>query len=155
MNKLHWNLKRNSYIFIQENVFENVIWKTAAILSRPQCVKRLNTVDKTPTTFWVQTIPLYLYNNFEILKKSSNWTEWQQELSIQKSLSLIYYKSCLNTSVTDWKQSSDFNSMVPLLSRFYSRLNFAFSWIQYRHNEIYNNNCVNFWEFRSPCILFH
>ena len=25
------------YIFIQENAFENVIWKTAAILSRPQC----------------------------------------------------------------------------------------------------------------------
>ena len=24
--------------FIQENAFENVIWKMAAILSRPQCV---------------------------------------------------------------------------------------------------------------------
>ena len=34
-----WNLKRNSYIFIQENVFENVVWKTAVILSRPQCDK--------------------------------------------------------------------------------------------------------------------
>ena len=32
-------LKRNSYIFIQENAFENVVWKMAAILSRPQCVK--------------------------------------------------------------------------------------------------------------------
>ena len=29
---------RNSYIFIQENVFENVVRKLAAILSRPQCV---------------------------------------------------------------------------------------------------------------------
>ena len=37
-NKLQWNLKRNSYIFIQENAFENVVWKMAAILSRPQCV---------------------------------------------------------------------------------------------------------------------
>ena len=26
------------YIFIQENAFENVVWKMAAILSRPQCV---------------------------------------------------------------------------------------------------------------------
>ena len=39
--KPQWNLKRNSYIFIQENVFENVFWKTAAILSRPQCVNKM------------------------------------------------------------------------------------------------------------------
>ena len=30
-NKLQWNLIRNSYIFIKENVFENVIWKMPAI----------------------------------------------------------------------------------------------------------------------------
>ena len=30
---------RNSNIFIQENAFESVVCKTAAILSRPQCVK--------------------------------------------------------------------------------------------------------------------
>ena len=39
MNKLRWNLKRNSYIFIQENAFENIVCEMAAILSRPQCVK--------------------------------------------------------------------------------------------------------------------
>ena len=37
-NKLQWNFDRNSYIFHQENPFENVVWKMAAILSRPQCV---------------------------------------------------------------------------------------------------------------------
>ena len=37
-NKLQWNVNRNSYIFIQENPLENVVWKMAAILSRPQCV---------------------------------------------------------------------------------------------------------------------
>ena len=37
-NKLQWNLNQNSYIFIQENAFENVVWKMSAILSRPQCV---------------------------------------------------------------------------------------------------------------------
>ena len=31
-NKLQWNLKRNSYIFIQENAFENVVRKMAAIM---------------------------------------------------------------------------------------------------------------------------
>ena len=38
-NRLQWNVNRNLYIFIQENPFENVVWKMAAILSRPQCVK--------------------------------------------------------------------------------------------------------------------
>ena len=33
-------LIKSSYIFIQENVLENVVWKTAAILSQPQCVKK-------------------------------------------------------------------------------------------------------------------
>ena len=36
-NKLQWNLNRNLNIFIKENAFENVVWKMAAILSRPQC----------------------------------------------------------------------------------------------------------------------
>ena len=37
-NKLQWNFNRYSNIFIQENPFQNVVWKIAAILSRPQCV---------------------------------------------------------------------------------------------------------------------
>ena len=37
-NQLQWYLNHNSYIFIQENAFENVVWKISAILSRPQCV---------------------------------------------------------------------------------------------------------------------
>ena len=38
-NKLQWNLNLNSYIFFQENGFQSVVWKMAAILSQPQCVK--------------------------------------------------------------------------------------------------------------------
>ena len=38
-NTFQWNRKQNSYIFIQENAFQNVVRKMAAILSRPQCVK--------------------------------------------------------------------------------------------------------------------
>ena len=40
-NKLQWNFNQNLNIFIQENAFENVIWKMAAIWSRPQCVNEL------------------------------------------------------------------------------------------------------------------
>ena len=32
-NKFKWNLMRNSYIIIQENAFENVVWK-----QRPSCI---------------------------------------------------------------------------------------------------------------------
>ena len=40
-NKIQWNLNRNSYVFTQENTSETVAWKTAAILSRPQCIKNV------------------------------------------------------------------------------------------------------------------
>ena len=37
-NKLQWNRKRNSHIFIQENALENVVCEMAVLLSRRQCV---------------------------------------------------------------------------------------------------------------------
>ena len=30
-NKLQWNFHKNAYIFIEENDFENVVWKMASI----------------------------------------------------------------------------------------------------------------------------
>ena len=36
-----WNINRNSYIFIQENAFQKVVWEMAAILSRLQCVNQI------------------------------------------------------------------------------------------------------------------
>ena len=40
-NKFQWNLYRNSYIFIQQNVLQNVVWEMSAILYRPLCVNAL------------------------------------------------------------------------------------------------------------------
>ena len=37
-NKLQWILNRNSFILIQENAFENIAWKMAAVLFGPQYV---------------------------------------------------------------------------------------------------------------------
>ena len=37
-NTFQWILKRNSYIFIHKNPFENVIWKMAVILAQLECV---------------------------------------------------------------------------------------------------------------------
>ena len=39
--KLQWDLKRNSYIFIEEKAFENVVCEMAGILYRPLCVNQL------------------------------------------------------------------------------------------------------------------
>ena len=44
-NKLQWNFNRNSYIFIQHDGSENVVWKMVAILCRPQCVNSLRPGD--------------------------------------------------------------------------------------------------------------
>ena len=38
-NKLKWNVHRNSYIFIQENAFGNVVCEMSVIISRLHCVK--------------------------------------------------------------------------------------------------------------------
>ena len=40
-NKFQWNYNQNSNIFIQENAFENVICKMAAILPQPQAAKQV------------------------------------------------------------------------------------------------------------------
>ena len=37
-NKLQWNLQQNSYIFIKENAFENVVCRMVVILFRSQCI---------------------------------------------------------------------------------------------------------------------
>ena len=54
-NKLQWNLNRNKYIFIQQNAFENVVWKLLAILSRPQCVHVLAPCMNQPSQ-WINWI---------------------------------------------------------------------------------------------------
>ena len=45
-NKLQWNIDRNSWIYIQENPFENVVCEIASILSRLQCVKKKNVLTR-------------------------------------------------------------------------------------------------------------
>ena len=39
-NKLQWNINRNLYISIEENAFENGVWKMAATVPRPQWVNQ-------------------------------------------------------------------------------------------------------------------
>ena len=57
MNKLQWNFSRKSYIFIEENAFEKVVCKMAAIFSQPQCVNlQFIACDKALwDTYWLQS----------------------------------------------------------------------------------------------------
>ena len=41
LKKFQWDLKQSSYIFIHKNACENIVWKMAAILSRPQYAKHI------------------------------------------------------------------------------------------------------------------
>ena len=51
-NKLQWNFNCNSYIFIQENPFENVVCKMASILPRPQWINRMAWHDMLKHKTW-------------------------------------------------------------------------------------------------------
>ena len=57
---LHWNDNQDSYIFIQENAFENIVWKMAAILSRPQCVNVV--LYRTIYPYWLLLPLLWRHN---------------------------------------------------------------------------------------------
>ena len=61
-NRTQWNFSRNSYIFIQENAFENVVWKMAANLSRSECV--ISHQKETTRTIFANELFFYI-NNFE------------------------------------------------------------------------------------------
>ena len=58
-------LNQNWYVFIQENAFENVVWKIAAILSRPQCVNNIFKNLDAPTGN-LTSICLFLYGIYHI-----------------------------------------------------------------------------------------
>ena len=67
-NKLQWNFNRNSNIFIQENVYESVVCKKAAILSRPQWVNTSG-VEAGNTMYFILSV---MRRGFNYLCHSSN-----------------------------------------------------------------------------------
>ena len=57
-NKLQWNFNKKSYIFIQQNPIENVVWKLSAILPRSQCPK---TQENGPLGYDLQIFQSFRY----------------------------------------------------------------------------------------------
>ena len=81
-NKLQSDLNRNSYILIQGNAFENVVWEMSAILSQPQGVNQLETKEN-----------IFCYRNIQYWSKPSHWEfyfHWLKSLC----LSLYFWLSC-------------------------------------------------------------
>ena len=94
-NKLQWNLNWNSHIFIQGNVFENIIWKMAAILSQPQSVKQVQLwLDWQPLIFNVQKQPL-------IYKKKQELLQSHQHANIQIRQNVVIHHNDVKTSQID------------------------------------------------------
>ena len=88
-NKFQWNFNRYLYIFVQENAFENVVWKILAILSWPQCVKAI-----TQTSGDLGIGPLMIQNTKIFFLRKYVWkialsTEWWPFCFGQRSLTFV------------------------------------------------------------------
>ena len=61
-NKFQWNFRQNTPISIQENAFENVVWKMASILSWPQCVNKSKIYKPSLTLLMCTTLCFPTYH---------------------------------------------------------------------------------------------
>ena len=68
---LQWKFNRNSYIFIQEPTFENVVWKMAAILSQPHVLTKQSQFSTKPLFEAMLTYFNWAIRN--IFKWNWNW----------------------------------------------------------------------------------
>ena len=89
---------------------------------------------------------------------SSKWLIFQTEINKKHNLWKISYHQWFGTNdnktaVIERKQNHKLWIINTAFIRgFTCMLNFAISWIQCPHNEINNNNCVNFKKSRSRCV---
>ena len=118
--KLQWDLNQNLNILIQENGLENVVWKMAAILSWPQCVKfdillsLLVSVQPSMTGFW----------RLHFVEEKRNWWVigymcWSNKCV--DSLGFISQMVCNIISWTMWTFLSvwfDFNFLLQSVHKF-------------------------------------
>ena len=73
-DKCRWNVDQNLNIFIQENAFENVIWKMAALLSRSQCINEFDHFDIPEHIFFSNLFKItYCYAKFTSLDFCNFW----------------------------------------------------------------------------------
>ena len=110
--KFQWNIYRNSYMFWQYDVFENVVWKMAAILSRLQCVKSFSITcgnrkwsDGTSTCSIQTKMATFCTRHFrirflativivlnEISQATSHYVNQKWQINLRKYLLLFEYR---------------------------------------------------------------
>ena len=91
--KLKWNLNQNLYIFMQENAFENVVWKMAAtspwsVLSRIQIFPGISNTEMINIHIWF-VISFYDYNSGKY-SISGKWNKHMQQNNQILQLQVLY-----------------------------------------------------------------
>ena len=99
--KLQWNLNQNPYTFVRQNAFENVVWKTTAILCQPQCVNQQGAyISKTCDLSWFY-ISNWMLSNCHI-KKFATTAKLAKSVKTQ----IYYEKICNEDHLFAWEASS-------------------------------------------------
>ena len=125
-NKPQWNLNRNSYISIQENVFENIVWKVAAILWHQYVNMNLRVVSYITTSYFVVwlvpviTCDIFWYADPNLPETHRSYDKGNTQLRQHASLKCAAWRThrCLGshilhkTHVASWLQEE--YSMTPL-----------------------------------------
>ena len=94
-NNLQWKIKRNSYILIEGNVFQNVVWKMVAILSQPQCVNWV---------YWgMPCVILPFINIQQAIKLSEQAFLWVHVENWDEKMSLPFNILLLQLTMDIWK----------------------------------------------------
>ena len=75
-NKCQWNFNKNMIMFIQENEFENIVCKMAAILSRPKGVKRNCFLNINPVTLKISSLCYAINIKTMLCNCWSIWLQW-------------------------------------------------------------------------------
>ena len=116
-NKFQWNVNRYSYIFIQENAFENVISKMVAILSRPQCVNSYQNQAPIPVYILQVISPLYAHqlHGWHIHNTNSiKYLLWQKPITLKLQHKRIWPALLARKSIVPEMVGSYGSYVVPL-----------------------------------------
>ena len=106
-----FGFNRNSNIFIQENVFESVVWEMASILSRPQCVNIEETCGFVHLCFACGTkwcllaglVPYYFWvHGITDIREHKTPALMFLQLGPSKYISMVFYGLVWAMQTVDW-----------------------------------------------------
>ena len=140
-NKAQWNFAHNSNIYIQENVFENVVCEMAAILSQPQYVNSLwprNVIKHQHCHRGTKPSPEQMLTYCQLDHRNSK--EFNQKMYLKMSsarwqpfYSALFRPQCVNSmSTTRPSTGTVFDKFSILPTNSTSRVNLQWATLIYR-----------------------